>query len=513
MPEIIIDDIPVQFSQKANIMDLAKSVGVKIPGFCYHPGLSVAGNCRMCMVEVGMPAREKDGSLSKDESGKVKISFMPKLQPGCYQEAADGMVIKTNTEKVITNRKYIMQFLLANHPLDCPECDQAGECVLQDFSFQYGFSKSRFFDEKRTFKKTWFSDVITPEMNRCIHCDRCSRFTKEIAHDYSFTRTKRGNKTELAALPGEKITHNYQGNMVDICPVGALTLTDFRFKSRTWFLKHSEGLCSSCGKGCNVVYAVNKDDNVLRIKPKFNKDVNSYWMCDYGRLRYQFYNQNRRRDVLIAGSISTMDSAVEKTWQLAREAKTIGVLASANETVESMQALANFVKEILKTPHVDFRLHSVQINNDKSKKAGEVLLVNDPYPNSEGALRMGLVPATGGMTATEMLKNPEKLDLLLVVMDDKFIENPDLTEALTKAFTKVKNSILFSPYVTAQDSKAAVIFPIPSSIEQSGTFINVDGIEQKFKAVITPPLMAESKVKTLVQTIDLLKQKGAAFTK
>jgi len=521
MPEVIIDDIPIQFTGKANIMELARGAGIEIPGFCYHPGLSVAGNCRMCLVEIGMPAREKDGSVSKDESGKVKISFLPKLQPACYQEPADGMVIRTNTEKVITNRKYIMEFLLANHPLDCPVCDQAGECVLQDYSFQYGFSKSRFFDKKRTFVKTEFSDIITPELNRCIHCDRCSRFTKEIAHDYAFTRTWRGNKTELAAFPGEKITHNYQGNMVDICPVGALTLTDFRFKSRVWFLKHSEGICSSCGKGCSVVYAINQKNEILRVKPKFNKDVNSYWMCDYGRLRYKFFNENRNHHTLISGTISSLENTMEKAAQLLRGSKITGIIASANESVESMTALADFTREISKTPsktiHIDFRVHTAQIEENKSLKEGEILLVNDPYPNSEGARRAKLTPASGAMSAQEMLKNPEKLDLLIVIIDDKFAENPDLLEALALANTKQKNIILFSAFKTTADTMASVVFPIPACIEQEGTFINVDGIAQKFKPVIQPGANVKSLQEILNQLNNRLlvpdeKQMGATFT-
>ncbi|MDH4200771.1 MAG: 2Fe-2S iron-sulfur cluster-binding protein [Spirochaetia bacterium] len=479
MPEIIIDDIPVQFTGKANIIELAKSVGVDIPHFCYHPALSVSGNCRMCMVEVGMPAKEKDGSLSKDENGKVKISFMPKLQPSCYQDPTDGMVIRTKTEKVIQTRKHIMEFLLANHPLDCPICDQAGECVLQDYSFQYGFSKSQFLDQKRTFKKTLFSDVITPELNRCIHCDRCSRFTKEIAHDYSFTRTWRGNKTELSALPGEKITHNYQGNMVDICPVGALTLTDFRFKSRVWFLKHSEGLCTSCGKGCNVVYSIDKQNKVLRIKPRFNAAVNSYWMCDYGRLRYKFFNENRKIAHTSSGTEIDLNTAIEKAATMIKSSTRIAAIASANETLESMQALKDFAENILKTENIDYRVHSSQIENNTDIKTGEVLLANDPYPNSQGAKKSGL---SGSVTALDILKNPLQADLLLAVLDDKFVENPDLMEALGK-FDKI---ILFSPFVTVHDHRAVVTFAIPSLIEQSGILVNINGMEQKFQKIITP---------------------------
>jgi NADH-quinone oxidoreductase subunit G len=484
MPEIIIDGIKITYTGKANIIDMAKSVGVEIPGFCYHPGLSVSGNCRMCMVEVGMPAREKDGSFAKDENGNTKISFIPKLQPACYQEPSDGMVINTKTEKVMETRKRILEFLLINHPLDCPVCDQAGECILQDYAFQYGFSSSRFTEKKRTFKKTVFSDVITPELNRCIHCDRCSRFTKEIAKDFSFTRTWRGNNTELSALPGEKITHNYQGNMVDICPVGALTLTDFRFKSRTWFLKHSEGICTSCSQGCNVIYSISQNNKVMRIKSRFNANVNSYWMCDYGRLRYSFFNENRRFTHSVSGKEVDFDDARNQASFLIGSATKIAVIASANETLESQVALASFVNTVLKTPHVDFRVHSSQVNHDQKLKEGEILFTNDPYPNSNGAIKAGLVPGNGGKNALDILKNPKEFDLLVVVLDDKIIEN----QAVLNQIAAFENTILFSAFESSIDHKASVIFPVASIVEQGGTFINGNNIEQSFKAATRPAL-------------------------
>lgn len=487
MPEIIIDDKKVSFSGKANVMQLAKSVGIKIPGFCYHPGLSVSGNCRMCLVEVGMPARDKDGSLLKDENGKIKINFLPKLQPACYQEPADGMVIRTNTEKVVTNRKHIMEFLLANHPLDCPVCDQSGECVLQDYAFKHGFSESRFHETKRTFSKIIFSDVITPELNRCIHCDRCSRFTTEIAKELVFCRTGRGNSTRLATLPGEKITHNYQGNMVDICPVGALTLTDFRFKSRVWFLKDHDGICTSCGKGCNVIYSVDKNNQVLRIKPRHNESINSYWMCDFGRLDYRFFNENRQSDCLDFGEKVNLAHAFEKAASMILSAQSVGVIASANESNESLAALVKFIDKNLKANgknvSADFKIHSAQLNEDRSLKTGEILMVNDPYPNSEGARKSGLV--SGSLSAVEMLKDPSKVDVLLLILDDKAANNREVTDLAGKSENgKIANLIILSPLSVPLNNYAAAVIPLPSAIEQSGTFINVDGVAQNFNAAI-----------------------------
>lgn len=483
MPKVLIDDKEVEFTGKANLVDLAEKAGAVIPHFCYHPGLSVSGNCRMCLVEVGMPVRNREtGAIEKDENGKDKISFIPKLQPACYQPPSDGMVVRTNTEKVIEARRGIMEFLLANHPLDCPVCDQAGECVLQDYSFSYGSGNSRFLEEKRTYIKTNFSDVITPELNRCIHCDRCARFTDEIVHDLSFTRTGRGNHTELAALPGEKITHNYQGNMVDICPVGALTLTDFRFKSRVWFLRNVESLCASCGKGCNVVMAISNANSIMRLKPRHNEKVNSYWMCDYGRLRYNYLNVNKATVYRKNGQKSKMEETLESCVGLIKKSDKIAVLASASETLESMITLTEFCRDGIKTPHVDYRLHKAQIDDNRSLKKGELLLAEDPYPNSAGARKAELLPTKGGMKANEFLDNPDKFDLLIAIVDDRILAD----ESLIKKISAFRNKIILSPYESELSENADFLIPVANYTEQDGTFINIDGIEQRFHRVITP---------------------------
>ncbi len=482
MATITIDDKVIEYTGNPNLLELAKKHDIDIPHFCYHPALSVSGNCRMCLVEVGTPQRDpKTGELAKDDTGAVKIAFMPKPQPGCYQTASDGMVVRTRSENIIEARKAILEFILANHPLDCPVCDQAGECVLQDYAFQYGFATSRFSEQKRTYKKKKISNVITPEMNRCIHCDRCSRFTTEIAKDHSFARTWRGNCLELATLPGKTITHNYQGNMVDICPVGALTLTDFRFKSRVWFLKFGLTLCSSCGKGCTVMASF-KNSKVYRLKPVFNEKVNGYWLCDYGRLRYKFLNENRRDRHMVGGAESTLQAAVDQAASILKSASSVGVIASANETLESCTALSRFFNDVVHSQNVDFRIEEAQIKEDHSLKKGELLWAQDLYPNSRGARQARLLPGNNGITALDLLAGPDRVDALVVVLDDKILEHRERLANLSKA----KNLIVFSPFGSGWDARARVSFATRAYTESIGTFINIDGISQGFGPIMPP---------------------------
>ncbi len=479
MATITIDDRVIEFTGSHRVIDLAAGHGIEIPHFCYHPALSISGNCRMCLVESGTAQKDPaTGEPLKDENGKPVINYNPKPQISCAMTAEDGMFIRTMSEKIIEARKAVLEFILANHPLDCPVCDQAGECVLQDYSFQYGFTRSRFSEQKRTYEKKYISDVITPEMNRCIHCDRCSRFTIEIAKDNCFTRTWRGNRLELATLPGKTITHNYQGNMVDICPVGALTLTDFRFKSRPWFLKYGVTLCSSCGKGCNVNISF-KDSQVYRIKPVYNENVNGYWMCDRGRLRYKYLNTGRRGEHLINGKPATVEAAVDAAASLIKSASKIGVIGSAAASIESC-TVAALLAEKIRTPHLDFRIDEAQVNNDTSLVDGELLLAKDPYPNSLGARSAKLLPGDGGMTALEMLASPDKLDLLILVMDDKIIEREELLSDIAGRCRLITTS----PYESSLDSVADVSFASRAYTETGGSFTNIDGITQHYKPVM-----------------------------
>ncbi len=480
MATITIDDKVIEFTGNPKLIELARENGIEIPHFCFHHALSISGNCRMCVVEIGTRQRDSQtGNFCLDTSEKEIVNFTAKPQISCSQVAVDGMVVNTHTPKIVEARKSVLEFILANHPLDCPVCDQAGECVLQDYAFQYGFGKSRFTEQKRTYMKKKISDVITPEMNRCIHCDRCARFTSEIVHDHSFARTGRGNRLELATLPGKIISHNYQGNMVDICPVGALTLTDFRFKSRTWFLKFGLTLCASCGKGCNIKVSF-KDSRIYRLKPVYNENVNSYWMCDYGRLRYDFLNTNRRDSHFLKGVKTPLASTIDAAAGMIKSASSIGVIASAAESTGSCESLYNLFSGLLHTPNIDYRIAEAQIKTDRSLRKGELLLANDPYPNSTGAEAAKLLPGPGGLTAHELLADPQKVDLLFIILDDKIIENEDLLKNLSKA----NKLIIASPYSTGWDSIASVSFALKAYTETNGSFINIDGITQNFEPVM-----------------------------
>src|SRR4051812_7903617 len=265
MPKCTIDGREVEFTPGQNMIQVAKKAGIDVPYFCYHPGMSVVAQCRMCIVEV-----EK----------------MPKLQTACSTPVTDGMVIRMKTsERAMKQQKATMEFLLINHPLDCPICDKSGECDLQDHSFDHGDANSRYTEERRTYLDLDMGPVIQKNMNRCIHCTRCIRFGDEIAGIREMVALQRGNNTEITTIDGKQLQTEYAGNYSDICPTGSLTLKDFRFQKRAWFLKKTATICSGCAKGCNM--ELQHESNVIfRAVPRENMEVNRYWLCDEGRFLY-----------------------------------------------------------------------------------------------------------------------------------------------------------------------------------------------------------------------------------
>ncbi|NDD92883.1 NADH-quinone oxidoreductase subunit G, partial [bacterium] len=272
MPKCIIDGREVEFSPGQNLIDVAKSAGIEIPFFCYHPGLSVVAQCRMCAVE---------------------IEKFPKLQTACSTVATEGMVVKTQSEKVKQNQKSVMEFLLINHPLDCPICDKSGECDLQDQSYGYGSAYMRTTEERRSYVDLDMGPVIQKNMNRCIHCTRCIRFGDEVAGIREMVAIQRGNNTEITTIDGKQLQTEYAGNYADICPTGSLTLKDFRFKKRAWFLKKTPTICEGCSRGCSL--ELQHEANVIyRCIARENKEVNKHWICDEGRFNYRYLQDPSR---------------------------------------------------------------------------------------------------------------------------------------------------------------------------------------------------------------------------
>ena len=289
-----IDGVWHQFPKGTRVIEACEQVGVYVPRYCYHKKLSSPGNCRMCLIEMGFPRLGPDRKPELGADGKPIINWIPRPQISCAQDVSDGMAVRTNTPLVKECQRGVMEFLLINHPLDCPICDQAVECRLQEFSVDFGDSKSRFLENKvKKPKNVQIGPRVTLDDERCILCSRCIRFCQEIAHDDVLGFVDRGSHTVLTAHPGKRLENNYSLNTVDICPVGALTSTDFRFKMRVWFLKETKSICTSCATGCNTIVGT-REDVIYRQTPRENDHVNSAWMCDYGRLNFKYLEAENR---------------------------------------------------------------------------------------------------------------------------------------------------------------------------------------------------------------------------
>jgi len=270
-----IDGVWLQFPKGTRVIEACSKAGKFIPRYCYHPKLSAPGNCRMCMVELGMPKMGPDRKPIIGSDGRPEIAWIPRPQISCAQDVAEGMAVRTDSPMVQECRKGVMEFLLINHPLDCPICDQAGECRLQEFSVEYGQSSSRFLERKvKKPKNVELGPRVTLDAERCVLCSRCIRFMKEVAQDDVLGFVDRGGFSTIACHPDKTLESNYSLNTVDICPVGALTSTDFRFKMRVWFLKETKTIDVNDGLGCNIIIG-SREGRIYRITPRENNDVNS----------------------------------------------------------------------------------------------------------------------------------------------------------------------------------------------------------------------------------------------
>ncbi len=320
MPKLLIDGDQIEVPAGTTVLQAALSRGREVPHYCYHPALSIAGNCRMCLVEV-----EKT----------------PKLAIACATEVADGMVVNTRNARVKEAQAAIMEFLLINHPLDCPICDQAGECKLQDYAVSHGTGVSRYNEPKLSLNKAIdIGKHIVLDQERCIQCSRCTRFCDEVTGTGELAFFRRGEQSQIGIYPGRRLDNAYSGNVVDICPVGALTLKDFRFETRVWYLKSTPTICAGCARGCNVMVAVGRkqelmtsagqlDDRIKRIVPRVNEQVNGHWICDDGR------HSHRRLEVVprlaraaVGGSDSEWDAALEAAAEPLKSAAATGRAAA-----------------------------------------------------------------------------------------------------------------------------------------------------------------------------------------
>jgi NADH-quinone oxidoreductase subunit G len=459
MAKITIDGKQIDVDPNLTIIQAARLQGTDIPHFCWHPELSVAGNCRICLVEV-----EK----------------LPKLVIACATQVAEGMVVHTANAKVINAREAVMEFLLINHPLDCPICDEAGECKLQDYAYKHSIGYSRFDEDKvHKPKRVELGPYVMLDMERCIMCSRCVRFCEEIAAKPQLTFTQRGDHVELTTFPGEQLDNPYSMNTIDICPVGALTSREFRFRARVWEMSSTETICPGCARGCNM-YTWVRNNEILRQTPRYNPDVNSYWMCDAGRLNtYPPVNAPNR---VKAPLVKKGEEFVEVGWDeavalVASELKTfkkseIAAIGSAYATNEDNYLFQKFASEVLGTKHIDFMRHVIEADED------DLLIRADKTPNSRGALEVGVVPREGGLTVDGIIDGINRGQIkALCLMGDNLAAKPAVARALDKLEFFVVNLSLEN-----ETSKLAdVVLPSATYAEKHGTFTNFQGRVQRIR--------------------------------
>ena len=382
-----------QFPKGTRLIEACEQAGSYVPRYCYHKKLSSPGNCRMCLIEMGLPKMGPDRKPELGEDGKPLINWMPRPQISCAQEVSEGMGVRTDSPLAQECRKGVMEFLLINHPLDCPICDQAGECRLQEFSVEYGNAESRFLENKvKKPKNIELGPRVTLDDERCILCSRCIRFCQEIVHDDVLGFIDRGSHSVLTAHPGKRLENNYSLNTVDICPVGALTSSDFRFQMRVWFLKETKSFCTSCATGCNTIIGT-REDVIYRQTPRENNAVNSSWMCDYGRLNFGYLQSDKR---LLQPEILSGDKLIAAEWnvaithaavQLKHFARwEIAILASGRMTNEELWLTSQLAK-VLGVDLIDIV--------PRTGPGDDILLSADRNPNTNGARVLGVTPEPG----------------------------------------------------------------------------------------------------------------------
>ena len=476
MPRLTIDGKEVEVAPGTNLIEAARLAGIEIPHYCYHPGLSIAGQCRLCMVDI-----EKN----------------PRPQISCNMAATDGMVVHTQTERVLETRKSIMEFHLINHPLDCPVCDQAGECWLQIYYMKHGLYDPRMVDEKvHKPKAVPLGPHVILDAERCILCSRCVRFCDEITGTGELGIFHRGDHSEIGLFPGTTLENKYSANVIDICPVGALTDRDFRFQVRVWYLDTAKSLCPGCARGCNIELHTNgarihhnQGRRVARLKPRFNAEVNRWWICDAGRYGFGGIDDDSRLTSPLTREGG--GAAVETTWDEATamlaqalgryRPEEIGILPSPQMSNEDLFLLTRLA-EHLGILNLDFRVPPATPGEQD-----DFLIRADKNPNSRGAELCGLTPSGAGLDAAGIVKaaSAGRLKLLWVFHHDLFRSSwaqADMQAALNGAAMVVFQG----PNANATSARAHLVLPSAVYAEREGTFTNFQGRVQRFRAALTP---------------------------
>jgi NADH-quinone oxidoreductase subunit G len=486
--------------QPTTMLQACAIAGVDVPHYCYHSKLPVAGNCRMCLVEFGTPVMDpatKKPVTNEDGTVKIARSVLP-YEPGtprgaiaCATPISPGMELYPGSAATRQMRESVLESLLINHPLDCPICDQAGECKLQEYSVEHGKSTSQFVEAKvHKPKAVDLGPRIVLDDERCILCTRCIRFTRDIVHDDALGIVNRGSYNTISAFPGSKFDNNYTLNTVDLCPVGALTSKDFRFKMRVWFLKETKSVCTSCATGCNITIG-SREGQIYRFEPRENDAVNASWMCDSGRLNYRWIGSPERlRQVLIRGHASTWTVAVRELTGLLKQAKpgSVAIVGGANQTTEELYLLKKLAN------HLGALTDSVENVGE-----GDSFLVNaDKNSNSTGARLTGISYTEAGIQIPQIVAGIEAGAIKTLLVFGVGATQTGIPESvLGKLDTLVVSDVLPGPI----SGGAHYVLPGCAVPEKRGTLINAKGRVQKFMKAVEPPGDARPEWETLAEIL------------
>ncbi len=478
MPKITIDGATIEVEKGTTVIQAAEKLGIEIPRYCYHPGLSIVGVCRICLVE---------------------IEKIPKLQVACYTPVTDGMVVHTNNAKVLEARRAVLEFLLINHPLDCPVCDQAGECWLQNFYMQHGLYDSKMYEDKvKKHKAMPIGPNVILDSERCILCSRCVRFCDEVSKTHELGIFNRGDHAELLPYPGRELDNKYSGNTVDICPVGALTDRDFRFRTRVWYLSETKSICPGCSNGCNM-YVHHNDKRpykaggirISRLKPRYNPDVNQWWMCDAGRYGFTDLDASTR---LVHPQKKDNGSLVEISWDdalldiakklseivVAHGTDSFGVILSPQMTNEDVFAAGRFFHEILGLENIAFEVPPLEKGYED-----DFLIKSDKNPNTAGAKEILQALLRGKSSSVEKMLDvatAKKLKALFICHHD--LEKGFPLEKIESALGKLELVIFQGTNSNSTSSLAHYVLPSAAFVEKDGTFTNfARRVQRIFKAV------------------------------
>jgi len=447
---LTIDDVPLSVPKGTLVIEAAKQAGVLVPHYCYHPGLPVAGVCRMCLVEV-----EK----------------APKLQIACAIPVAEGMVVRTQSEPAKQGRMGVLELLLINHPLDCPICDQAGECELQDFVFQEGRPGTRYAEYSKRFNPVEdFGPDVLYVPNRCILCTRCVRFMEDVAGEPVINVSERGDRAYIGIHPNARLDHPWAGNVVDLCPVGSLLSKDFLHRARAWELDKTASICTGCSQGCNVTLDT-RDNVVVRVRPRPNLEVNRYFICDHGRLNYRWMNRGDRIEApLVRRRATDWDEALSRAASVLRGAGGKAVaLVSPRASTEALFLARRLLARFEWTGAFQV------VMGEEAPLAGvpNLALRAERAPNARGAELLGYSRDYAAALATT------RAAAVVLVLDE-----PD-------AAIETAGTLLYLGTVLPESAHdAEVVLPIANVTEEDGTYVNRDGRVQRYFQAKPAPGMA-----------------------